>query len=177
MPIYPTHHSNAQLVPTILHEPQTFMVCTTAWRVQLQHHASRPAWNTSHHPWKPDGERHVGIPWSKMMVYWSLDEPLLLPPRLCHQDKRRNRLKLCWVFPAQHSTPIQIFRRKYHHHGTRISLCPAEPSTSSPIFKHQWIPVSRNRATVQDIHHGGWWKEEHIRPSTQASISQIQRYT
>ena len=97
---YPTRHPHAQLALTILHETQTFKVCTTVWRVQLQRHASCPAWHTSNHPRKADCERHVGIPWSKRVVSGSLDEPLSLTPRQCHQDKRRKRLKMCWVFPA-----------------------------------------------------------------------------
>ena len=100
VPTYPTCHCHTQLTPIIAHEPKTFRVCTTAWRIQLQRHASSPAWHISRHPWKVDCERHVGIPWSKRLVSWSLDEPLLMPPRLCRQYKRRKRLRLCSVFPA-----------------------------------------------------------------------------
>ena len=95
VPTYPTHHPHAKLTPTISHEPQTFRVCTTAWGVQLQRHASCPAWHTSRHPWKAGGERHMGTPWSQKVVSGSLDESLSLPPRLCHQDKSIKRLRLC----------------------------------------------------------------------------------
>ena len=70
------------------------------WRIQLRRHASRPACYTSHHPWKANGEKHVGISWTKILVSRSLDEPLSMPSRPCHQDNRRTRLILCWVFPA-----------------------------------------------------------------------------
>ena len=97
---YPTPRSHAQPTPKMAHEPRTFWVCTTAWIIQLRRHASSPAWYTSNHPWKANCEKRVGIPWSKRLVSWSLDEPLLMSPRLCHQGKRRTRLRLCWVFPA-----------------------------------------------------------------------------
>ena len=100
VPAYPTRHSHAQLTPKIAHEPKTFWVCTTACRIWLRCHASIPACYTSHHPWKANCDSHVGIPWSKRLLSWYLDEPLSMPSRLCHQDKMRTRLILCWVFPA-----------------------------------------------------------------------------
>ena len=50
VPTYPTRHYHAQLTPKITHEPKTFRVCTTAWIIQLQRHASSPNWYTSNHP-------------------------------------------------------------------------------------------------------------------------------
>ena len=169
MPTSLTRQSHTQLTPKIPHEPKTIWVCTTAWIIQLRRHTTSPAWYTSDYTWKSNCERHVVIPWSKGMASWSLNEPLLVPSYLCHQNKRRTRLRLRWIFPTYYSTPLQFFLRKCHHCGTWISLCLEEPSTPSTIFQHRRLPNSRNWATFQDISQGERSCEENSIPSTTAN--------
>ena len=80
--------------------PKNIRVCTTAWRIQLWRHVSSPACYTSDRPWKANCKSHMGIPLSKVLVSRSLDDPLSMPSRLWHQNKRRTRIIFCWVFPT-----------------------------------------------------------------------------
>ena len=94
VPSSPICQFHTQLTLTILHNPKTIWVCTTAWRIQIRRHATSPACYTSKHILKANCERHMRIPLSKEMVYQSISESLSVPSRLCHQNKRRTRLRL-----------------------------------------------------------------------------------
>ena len=100
----PTRQSRTQCTPTIPHEPKNIWVYTTAWRIQLRRHATSPTWYTSDYPWKATCERHMGIPWSKGMLPWSLNEPISVPSRVFHQNNRITILRLRWISP--HNTPL-----------------------------------------------------------------------
>ena len=99
-----TRQSHTQLTLKISHEPKTLWVCTIAWRNKIWRHTTNPAWYTSDYPRKSNCEMHMGIPWSKGMVSWSLNEPLSIPSHLCHQKKRITIPRLRWISP--HNNPL-----------------------------------------------------------------------
>ena len=171
VPTSPTCHSHAQLTSTILHEPKTIRLCTTAWRIQLRPNASNPAWYTSDYPLKSLYERHVVIPWSKGMVSWSLNEPFSVSSRLFHQNKKRTRLRLCWIFPTSYSTPLQFFLRNFIIPACDLAYSLKNPAPQAPFSNigDSQIVVIEKLSNIfltrpimwraqQTLHNGNQWK-------------------
>ena len=89
----------------------------------------------------------MGAPCSKRLVSGSLNEPILLPPRLCHQDKSRKRLRLCVEFlphknplPYKYSTENSIIAKQELSYALQN---PAPQAPFSNIGDSQLVAIDR----------------------------------
>ena len=151
---FTTRQSHTEITSEISHETKPIWVCPNPWGIQLQHHSTSPAWNTRNYSWKTNCERNL----APHGVKWCYIGPSMEHYRFHHvyvtKKKRREWLIMCWIFLTQHSTPLQLFPRKFHYRGAQIGPFPAEPSTPSSILQHCWLPNCGNWETLRYIFQG-----------------------